>query len=235
MLVQQILTDARRELIETTGVFWSDAELLRHYNKGELNYVNKTRILEDEAQLSLVAGQAIYPLPQNWLSAKAVFLKLVNTDGTFRWKRLNPSNLEKVSQEAPNFLDTTTTERQGEPDRYWIWGRSLRLDRAPNSEFATSLWLFYKSKPIPVTDPATQSINIDDSLSEALTSYILWKAWKKEKETDLADEAQLEYKEWVAEGRKWVKKQSGDQRWKIDIESPIGFYSGSSSQNPLEL
>ena len=128
--------------------------------------------------------------------------------------------------------DLTTMDNQGTPQRYWIWNRSLWLDRAPDADNDTTLLLFFKSKPIPLTD-ATQSINLDDSLSEAITAYVLWKAWKKEKETDLADENQITYNQYIAEGRKFVKKQSGDQRNRIDIDSPLPFEGSSNMSDPL--
>jgi len=231
MQAQTLITDVRRELVEISASYWTDAELLRHINRAELDFTNKTRILEDTAQLSLQQGRLDYPLPQNWLSARAVFFKVVNADGTFRWKRLYPTNLEKNSQTRPNFLATETTD-QGTPTRYWIWGRALWLDRAPDLENSTTLLLFFKSKPIPLTF-VTDSINLDDSLSEAITAYILWKAWAKEQEFDRADAQQLTYDRYVAEGRRWVKKQSGDQRNRIDIDSPIPFDGGSSESNPL--
>jgi len=232
MQAQTLITDVRRELVEISASYWTDAELLRHINRAELDFTNKTRILEDTAQLSLVQGRLDYPLPQNWLSAKAVFFKIVDPiSGEFRWKRLYPTNLEKNSQQRPNFLHTGT-DNQGVPNRYWVWGRSLWLDRSPDADNATTLLLFFKSKPIPLT-LVTESINLDDSLSEAITAYILWKAWAKEQEFDRADAQQLTYDRYVAEGRRWVKKQSGDQRYRIDIDTPLPFDGGSSESNPL--
>lgn len=234
MQAQIILTDVRRELVEISPAYWSDAELLRHLNRCELDYSNKTRILEDTAQLSLVQGRINYPLPQNWMSARAIFFKIVNADGTFRWKRIYPTNLEKNAQQRPNFL-STETDNQGTPARYWIWRKELWLDRAPDAINATTLLLFFKSKPIPLTS-ATQEINLDDSLSETIFEYVMWKALRKEQEFDAADEHKLEYDRYVAEGRKWVKKQSGDQRNRIDIDSPIPFDgSGNDFNNPLAL
>lgn len=231
MQAQTILTDVRRALLETSAQFWSDAELLRYLNRAELDYVNKTRLLEDTATLSLTQGRLDYPLPSNWLSAKAVFFKVENEDGTYRWKRLYPTNIEKNAQMAPNFMNTTT-DNQGAPTRYWIWGRSLWLDRAPDATSDTTLLLFFKSKPIALTS-ATEQINLDDSLSEALTAYILDKAWSKEHEADRADEQKIIYDRYVAEGRKWAKKQSGDQRYRIDVDSPLPFDGSSNPSDPL--
>lgn len=231
MQAQTILTDVRRALLESSAQFWSDAELLRYLNRAELDYVNKTRLLEDTAQLSLIQGRLDYALPSNWLSAKAVFFKIENEDGSYRWKRLYPTNVEKNAQSSPNFMNTTV-DNQGEPQRYWIWGRSLWLDKAPDDTSDTTLLLFYKSKPIPLAN-ATDSINLDDSLSEALTAYILDKAWSKEDETEKAEEQKLIYDRYVAEGRKWVKKQSGDQRYRIDIDSPLPFEGTANPFDPL--
>ena len=233
MQASTIITDVRRELVEISAAYWSDSELLRHLNRGEKDFVNKTRILEDTAQLTLIQGRLEYPLPVNWLSERAVFFKIERDDGTYMWKRLIPTNLEKMAQQQPNFLNNTT-DNQGTPSRCWIWGRSLWLDKAPDADNATSLFLFYKSKPIPLIDSSSE-INIDDSLAEALTEYILWKAWKKEGEIDLASEHKLEYDRLVLEGRRWVKKQSGDQRNRIDIISAIPFEGSGFDDNPLDL
>ena len=231
MQASQIITDVRRELIETSAQFWSDAELLRHINRCELDYVNKTRILEDTAQVTLVQGRLEYPLPDNWISVRMVLLKMVNNDGTFSWKRLHPTNLEKMGQENQNFLNTTANN-QGTPRKYWVWNRSLWLDRAPDATNATTLYLFYKSKPIALVT-TSQSINLDDALSEAITAYVLAKAWIKEGEEDKAADNRLIYDKYVLEGRRWVKKQQGDRHIGMDIISNIDFEGGSSTFGPL--
>lgn len=231
MQAQELITRVRQELVETVGSFWGDPELLNLLTKGERDFVNRTRILEDRATLDLVAGQSRYPLPSNWLSARAVFMntKELTTDPD-RWKRLRPSNLEKRAQENPNFL-STAVEARGTPHTYWIWGRELIVEPAPLNSGTANLVLFFKSKPIPLT-VATQQINVDDSLSDGLESYMLWKAWKKEKEPDLADEAREEYQGFVRQGLRFVKKQSGDQRNRIDIESATPL-SGPVTDDPL--
>lgn len=231
MQAQTILTDVRRELLEISAAFWTDAEFLRHLNRCELDFSNKTRMGEDTATLSLTQGRIDYTLPSNWYSARAVFLKEENDDGTYSWKRLYPSNLEKIAQQTPNFYNTTI-DNQGRPTRYWIWNKSLWLDRAPDENNATTLLLFYKSKPIPLT-AVTQEINLDDSLAEAIFEYIMWKALRKEKEFETAAEHKLEYDRYVAEGRKWVKKQSGDQRYRIDIDSFVPLDGPTNPMSPL--
>jgi len=231
MLASQIIQDVRRELIETSAQFWSDSELLRHLNRGELDFTNKTRLLEDSAQVTLVQGRLEYPLPDNWMSARLVLHKNENTDGTYSWVRLLPTNLEKMGQTRQNFLNNTS-DNQGRPTRYWIWGKSLWLDKAPSADYDTSLYLFFKSKPIALTSTSSP-INIDDSLSEGLTSYILWKAWKKEGEDEKAQEHQLLYDKYVLEGKRWAKKQQGDRRIGLDIISSTDMEGSINPFSPL--
>lgn len=226
MLARQIIDDVRRELLEFGAQnFWSDAELLRHLNRGELDYVNRTRLLEDSAQLDLVPGRSDYPLPSNWISARLVLVNIPDNEGKAHWYRVYPSNLEKVAQESVYFLDNTE-HRQGRPSKYYIWGQTLNLVPCPNQEPGT-LMLFYKSKPLAITNIDQQHIHIDDTLAEALTAYVLWKAWSKEKELDFAEAQKQTYFEYVAEGRRWLKKKSGDQRFRIDMDTPISFRGDS--------
>lgn len=233
MRASQLLTDVRRELIETSAGFWSDAELLRHLNRGQMDFVNRTRLLEDRAFLTTQAGRGDYPLPSNWLSVKAIFHNTPQSDGTPQWQRVHPGSLEKMGQERPNFLNVTTNA-QGKPNKYFIWGKTLYLTPAPNTENSSAgdLVLWYKSKPINITDTTTD-LEIDDSLAEAVIEYMLWKAWSKEKEVDIATRHMKNYESYVKEGLKWSKRQSGDARNRFDIESNQGFSSGSNGFDPL--
>ncbi len=230
MNIGEIITDVRRELVETVGSFWSDAELLDLANRAEKDFVNKARILEDRATMGTQAGRANYPLPANWLSARKVFYNDAQ-NGVDSWKPLSPTNLERVSRERPNFMSTDSTLR-ARPRQYFIWNREIWLEPTPDVDGAGNVVLFFKSKPIPFAGTG-DSLNIDDSLSEALNSYMLWKAWSKEKEQALAEEQLAIYQDYVRQGRRWVKKQSGDQKYQIDIDSPLSFGGGSDGFNPL--
>lgn len=230
MQASEIITDVRRELLETSGAFWSDAELLRHLNRAEMDFVNRTRILEDKAFLTTTPGRADYPLPSNWLSARLVMFneKQEETDDD-AWRRVWPTSLEKKAQESPNFLNTTEDHR-GTPRTYDIFGTDLYLTPSPRTSTSGDLFLFYHAKPIPITS-TSQSINIDESLSEALNAYILWKAWSKSKETALAQDQLEIYSDYVRQGRRWKKRRTGDARNTFDITSPWGF---SMTQSDLD-
>jgi|WetSurMetagenome_2_1015567.scaffolds.fasta_scaffold276348_2 hypothetical protein len=230
MQAQELINSVREELVETIGAFWSDSQLLALLNRGEKDFVNKTRILEGRATMQTTIGSLNYPLPSNWLSAKGVTYDDIDVpSGRHNLRRLRPTNLEKMLQERPQFRDTSDTTTYGLPSQYFVWGREIWLDRAPDKVTSVELW--FKSKPIPLT-VATQEINVDDSLSDALHYFMLWKAWSKEKELDLAQAAEAEYLRFVGEGRRFVKKQSGDQAYMMDIESGMPI-TGNANTFPI--
>jgi len=216
MQAQSVINKVRRELLETVGAFWSDAELLDLINEGELDFHNKIRLLESTAIMSTVVGRANYPLPKNWLSDRAMFYNNPNSTGEASWSRLRPSNLEKEAQENQNFL-CTSTEKLGIPKKYWIWGDEVYFYPVPSE--VSDIYMFFKSIPVALS-VATEDINTMDCLTTAIESYVLWKAWRKEKEVDLAAAAAGEYTNYLREGRRLAKLRSGDQRYKLDIDSP---------------
>jgi hypothetical protein len=224
---QDIIREARREVIETVGTFWSDSEILDLVNRAEADFFNKTRFTDSFSTMSTVAGQRAYTLPNNWVSSRAIFVQTNDTPAG--WRRVKPTNLEKVSQEQPNFL-SDETERQGMPNQYWIWNKQMYLSPTPDATYTVAM--FHKGKPVKLI-AASQSLNVDDSLFEGILAFVLWKMWKKENELDRAQAARADYEQYVAEGRKWVKKQTGDQKFKIDIESGVGFNSTDEQFNPL--
>lgn len=231
---QDIIDEVRTQLLEPVAGFWTDAELLTKLNKAEKEFTNRVRgVVERVTTLSLKAGDNFYPLPPDWLSSQGVFFKEV--DGTnFKWRRLNPTTLEKKAQENPNFHDTGV-DRRADPREYWLWGRKIYVDPTPKTDGDGDLKLYYNGKSTPLTN-LSQTVNIDDSLIDALEAYILREAWKKEKESNLSDREDARYERKIKEGRRWVKLRPGDMKHRIDLESNRKFTttSGISGINPFE-
>jgi len=223
MLASDVISDVRLELMETSAAFWSDTELLTYLNRGELDFANRVRGLESVATVSTVAGQAEYPLPSNWLSCVAVFYNDRQND-TDSWRRLDVTDLQELSMQNPNFLSRDTTSR-GTPDRVYFWNRSMYLETTPLDNGDANIKMFYKAKPVPITS-VSQSINLDDSLSHALRHYILWKAWRKEKEFQLAADEQAMYFQSVKDGLRHLKLQALNKTHNLDVQSASPFTLG---------
>lgn len=217
---QDIVNIVRNELVESVAGFWQDSEFLTNINRCERDFVNKTRILDRFAFLSTDIGRIDYPLPLDYVGARLVLFN-EPSGTTANWFRVLPWNLEKAGQERPDFLITSATQ-QGTPRRYFIWGRTMYLFPPPDTSTPSNLYLFYKAKPISL-NTLNDPINLDDTLSEAIVEYLLWKAWAKADEDKKALEHKETYDNYVREGRKFVKKQSSDQKWRVDLESPVPF------------
>lgn len=232
MLVSDILTDVRNELKETAPAFWSDEELIRWINRAVQDYSDRTRILQDKAFLSLEEGRSAYPLPSNWISARLVMHKQV-VDGVANYRRVYPTNIEKETQENPQFMDTTS-DRLDRPARYFIWDNEINVIPAPNADNISDsdLILWYVATPVTLTN-TNQTIPIPDSLCDGIVAYVLWKAWKKEEEGELAEEQKQTYFDYVRQGLRFVKRRVGDERKMIDIESNVGFRQQVNPFDPL--
>lgn len=235
MTGQDIIDAVRSTLVEPVAGFWSDAEILAWVNRAELDFNNRTHILEGKSVTGTTEGVGEIPLPSNCLSVRLVLYNNANTGSgaTPNWVRVYPSNLEKFGQQTPNFLNTTTGAI-GAPRSYAIWGRNLVLYPPPDNTTDSNITMYYKAKPIPVS-LAASSLNLDDSFKDGLIAYVLWKAYEKEQEVDKSLAQQQIYETYVRHGLRWQKKQSGDQRNRIDISSPTPFEGPFDGRfNPIQ-
>jgi hypothetical protein len=217
----ELITDIRNELLEPVAGFWTDAELLLWINRAEQDFVGRVRGLESQATVGTVIGQSEYPLPANWMSAVHIFYNDLQ-DNVDSWRPLQPTDLQELALQDPNFLSTETTSR-GKPDRYFIWDKKIVLYPTPDVTGDANVKMYYKSKPVSLS-LASQSINVDDSLSGGIKAYVLWKAWTKEKEFELAKDQQELYYSFVRDGLRWVKLQALNKRHNIDVASGRPYF-----------
>jgi hypothetical protein len=239
MTGQDIVNAVRAEVIEPNPAFFTTPTLITWINNGQKNFVRKTRCLQNSAMISTVVGQTSYPLPSDWLGTEKVFFNYP-VNGVPSWVPLNPYGIEKIAQEFPNFLSTDPS-MLGKPSIYYIFAGTLNIFPAPQVAGTNCLFLFYESKPTVITS-LSDPLSIDETLSDGLEAYVLWKLWKMDQEDQLASEQLQRYQDEIGEGRKWKKKRLLDGKWKVDIESflPFNYSSVNNSAfnnqlNPLNL
>lgn len=233
MLASELISDIRKELLEITGNFWSDTELLRLINRALAHYSGEVRYGEASAFLSTEAGEAEYTLPSNCLSVKIVMYKEVSDSGDVRWRKVEPSTLDELARIRSQFLNNETS-RLDTPVYYAVWDRKIRLEPIPEVDGDSNLYVFFKQRSRQIT-ATTQSIPLDESLVEAIHDFVLWKAWMKEKELQLAQDAKMRYDEGIRRGRRYVKKIAEAARHKVDLPSSIPFtYTSNSYYSPLD-
>lgn len=225
MLASDVIAQVRSALVEPVQGFWTDTELLGWINRAERDFANRTHIFQQIAITSTVAGQITYALPANILSVRALMYNNIQQAGLVsaspNWIRLVPSNIEKYTQETPNFL-SNTTDTLNYPRKYAIWNNELYLYPPPVTGGSSDLQLFYIAHPVPITD-VSQNLNLDDAFEDGIIAYVLAKAFQKEHEFDQMKDQDQIYNNYVKLGLRMVKKQSGDQRYKLDISSPQPF------------
>ena len=236
---QDLVNDARGEVIEPNPAFFSNPRMLALVNLAQKEYVRKTRCLQNFAFTNTVQGIGVYPMPSDWLGSEVIFWQDQTNPTSPIWRRLRPTSMEKIAQESPNFMssDPTTFSK---PLKYWIVGTNLYIYPKPMSTGNADIFMYYQSREIVLTD-LSQPLSVDDSLSPGLRAYILWKMWAQDQEPDLAKEQKDIFKEEIGWGIKWRNQRILDLKRKIDIESYQPFSntdttrSIAGSVNPLDV
>lgn len=233
---QDIVNDVRAEVIEPSPTFFSSNRMLALINLAQKEFVRKTQCLQNFAWTSTMAGEPAYPMPGDWLGSECIFYNNLQNSTTPNWQRLEPTTLEKMAQEMPNFLSSDPTNF-GVPLKYYIVGTTMYLYPRPATTGSNDIFMYYRSRELVLLS-LTDALSIDDSLTPAIRAYVLWKMWAQDQEKELADEQKEIFKEELGFGIKWRNQRILDLKRKIDIVSPYGYTTGSGFQsgvNPLNL
>ena len=224
MTGQDLITEIREELLEPIAGFWTDAELLRQLNRGESDFSQRVRGFEGAASASTLQGQTQYPLPANWFSSVGIFYNDKDISNNDHWYPLKPTDLQEMARENPDFLNASTSA-QGKPKKFFIWQNSIYIFPAPDVTGDSNLKMFFKAKSTPLTS-ASSSLNVDDTLSGGIKAFVLWKAWEKEKEVEMADEQKQIYFDYVRQGLRMIKLRILNKINNVDIASnqPFGGF-----------
>jgi hypothetical protein len=232
-----IVNDCRAEITEPSPTFFSQDRMLYLIDLAQKEYVRKTRVLQSFAFTSSIQGQADYPMPTDWLGSEKVFYNMTTDGSTPNWQPLDATNLEKLGQENPNFL-STASNMQGTPKYYYVIGSTLYIYPRPALAVQNGIYMFYESKA-PTMASLADTLSIDDSLYPGVRAYVLSKLWKQDNEKENAKEEMDNFKEELGFGRKWRNKRILDGKWKLDIQSHIGYTYGAaqfmSGINPLNM
>lgn len=232
-----LVNDVRAEVLEPAPAFFSSARMLALVNLAQKEFVRETRCLQNFAWTSTVTGIGIYPMPSDWMGSEAIFWQDQTAGPTPSWIRLQPTTLEKMAQESPNFMSNDTLNL-GKPYKYFVHSNNLYVYPKPSMSGSNDIFMYYESREIVLTT-LDGLLSVDDSLTPGLRAYILWKMWAQDQEKELATEQKELYMAEIGKGIKWRNKKILDLKRKIDIVSYQPFSSGSgfpgNSVNPLDL
>lgn len=223
----QVIADfVRGQLLEPVAGFFTDAELLAAINAGEADFFGWVHGKDGVSDSSTLGGRQTYTLPGGIITIKKVFVNDLNGDGSDNWKELDPTTLEKLTQEHTNWLSDNANDR-GTPVRFMLYQEELWLHPVPDTT-GLELKVFHTSIPDPL-ETLNDYLNMDDSLVDGLKSYVLWQAWEKDKEPERAAVEKSNYQAYLGKGRRFYARRMGGLRRSIDLDSNRP-YSRSSGQ-----
>jgi len=238
---QDISTDCRAEFIEPFPTFVTIQRMLDLINLAQEEYVRRTKCLTGIKYSNTVAGQAVYPLPPDWLSSEKVFYNNFTTNSTGGttdgWYPLQSITLEKLSQEHPNFLNGIPSGATQVPTHSYVVGQNLYLWPVPTVSANRNLYMFYSAKPIDLI-ALSDSLSVDDSLSPGIRAYVLWKIFAQDNEDQKGAAQQQLFEQEVTRGLAWKKRKLIDALPNLDIASPYArsygnAQPGNTGWNPL--
>jgi hypothetical protein len=185
---KSILKGVATTLNDLTSVQWTIDELVRYFNDGQREIVvlrPDAKLVQEEIALQAGASQA--------LPAGAINLQDISHNTT--------GNLLMVSQITRTLLDAQDPNWRAAVAQTEVWNycynpeRPLHFDVYPPAATGAKVWASYSAYPTGIAEPAsgqtfeavTGNMDIADTYANALTHYILFRAYTKDSESGSSD------------------------------------------------
>lgn len=171
-LVSSVYSDWGED--ETNSVV-SPINITRMLNKAQRHLCGQGMILLTCAKTSTVAAQETYNLPTDYWKAEAVFYY-----GTGGDRHLFPMNVG----------DRDPEQRQGAPNRYYIWGSNVSstnqyvigLNPVPGVNGTDDLEVFYRQLPrkmVHSTEATMVNPEVNEMWQDAMVDYALMSIYRR--------------------------------------------------------
>lgn len=155
MIAQDIIDLAKYSEIGSLAIKEDNAALLLFMNMGMLELYKRFPIKTEEFIIELIPGTTIYDLPENFMYGMSAHGEI--EEGS-----------EKISSDLP-------INDEDEPES--IFFPSHTQVQIPETATGEHISLIYVAKPTKITvDTLDQEVELPDTLVEALTSYIGYRA-----------------------------------------------------------
>jgi hypothetical protein len=232
MRLQDIVTTMRVELLDQNGTLYPDDDLIDLATEAESEFCRETRVYEMDSQLATVSGVYEYNLPEAWVGAKLLMNADLDDNDNQTWHRLEPTSLEKIAQEIPDFLSPTQVNT-GNPRYYWVDGQET-LYVYPRPQEGSTIKLFFVGTPPPFTS-ITDQIHIPKELANAIKYYLMAKCMSKGQDPESETKYWNLWLSMVKKGHKWRNKRQLDARNTLGGLDRYGRSGYATIDNPLNL
>jgi len=138
MNLGEIKTSVKRQFGDESGAQITESDITRWANDALRDIVRKVEITNQHRETAVIAGDAGYELPDNFM-----YLARVTYDN-----RLLPERKLRDLDLESNAIDQTGS---GTPESYYIWNRTIYLYPTPAVGGSANLDIWYVSSPAVLT------------------------------------------------------------------------------------
>jgi hypothetical protein len=201
--VTTMMARARRRLNEQDSTtFHSDDDFIAYADEAQKYVAEQSQCLEEKLETVTVANQADYAVPSDFLIMKRL---LVN--GT----RARPISFEQIDDEG---LEESEINITGEA-YYYIFADEYTIIPTPEAS-GTALKLFYIKEPTEIT-ALVNTLVIPSYLEDSVVSYMVYAAWLKDIEYDLAEFNLSECNAKIALNKRIINSKDNDSQKAIKM------------------
>ena len=188
----EIRTMARKRLGETTGAFWTDAELNTWINEAGEDCAFKSKSIRDNYYFNTVVDQLEYSLSTVLPLASSILDLYVKISGT-TWRRMLPlANREEFDAEYEGWMNASAAA----PYRYY-WDREedkLYLYPKPDATSAgTNYARAYCTKKFTLITNDASTPDLPDPLHLAMVDWVVALGYETRGYGDKANDAYAKY------------------------------------------
>jgi len=183
-----LISRIQDSLQDTTGVRWTEAELLRYINDGQREVVNfRPEAAADHSNIQLATGTE-QSIPDVALSLIKVVRNMSATGGSATGKRaIRIVDVDVLNSIEPDWHDPTVTgdAAHGSVVKHYIYDPDdpRRFYVYPGIKSGQNAYVEVVTSRSPTDLSATSStIYIDDIYGNALVDYVLYRCYMKEAE-----------------------------------------------------
>lgn len=167
MLLSEMIEKVQSIFGDTSEAQITSAEITDWLNEGQRNLARETGYIAQHSETSVIEGQRAYDLPGD-----TVIVERVELDR----KRMPQTTLQELDKD-----DDYSSDRLGDPDRFFTWGNLIYLYPTPSSAGTGNLDIWYKKMPDKLTSPEQVS-ELPEQMHDTLVRYALARAKEKDEE-----------------------------------------------------
>jgi hypothetical protein len=164
--VGDILTRAKTQFGDESGVQIQDEDIIRWINDGQRNIASANELNQAKATTSSVASQQEYVLPSDVMSLHSIW-----------YEGLMLQNMSLAAAEEHVAKIGQTDYNVGTPVAWWTWANSLFLYPTPTSAVTNGITLLYTKYPVDVLT-SSDALSVPLTYHNALLEYVLSQAYE---------------------------------------------------------